>query len=279
MLELPEAIVIAQQINDTLKGKRIARAIAAQSPHKFAWYTGDPASYHSRLAGKTIGNAIPVAGQVEIEAGDTVGGANLLLVISAAMHYHPAGEKPPKKHQLLLEFEDGSALSVTVQMWGAMFCFPKGEKGGFADYDLAKERPSPLADAFDRAYFDSLFDPDCGKLSAKEYLATKQRIPGLGNGVLQDILWVAKIHPRRKMATLSAEETTAMYDAVRSVLRQMADQGGRDTEKDLFDHLGGYKTVLSKNTVGTRCPDCGTIIAKEAYMGGSIYYCELCQKI
>ncbi len=62
-------------------------------------------------------------------------------------------------------------------------------------------------------------------------------------------------------------------------MRQMTEEGGRDTEKDLFDHLGGYKTVLSKNTVGTRCPECGTIIAKEPYMGGSIYYCEMCQKL
>lgn len=279
MLELPEAVVIAQQMNETLRGKRIARAVAAQSPHKFAWYTGDPANYNNLLAGRVIGEAIPVAGQVEIELGDAAGEANLLLVISAAMHYHPAGEKPPKKHQLLLEFEDGSAMSVTVQMWGAMFCFPKGEKGGFIDYDLAKERPSPLSEAFDRAYFDSLFDPECGKLSAKEFLATKQRIPGLGNGVLQDILWESRIHPRRKMATLSAEDVTAMYNAVKTVLRQMTEQGGRDTEKDLFGQPGGYKTVLSKNTVGTRCPDCGTMIAKEAYMGGSIYYCEMCQKL
>ncbi len=272
MIELPEAVVIARQWNETLQGKRIACAVAAQSPHKFAWYTGDPAEYNQRLAGKVVGTAVPVGGNVEIEVEDKT------MVISAAMHYHPAGEKPPKKHQLLLEFEDGSALSVTVQMWGSMWCLPKGGKADFIDYDTAKERPSPLSDAFDRAYFDSLFDAECGKLSAKEFLATKQRIPGLGNGVLQDILWAAKIHPRRKMATLSGEEITAMYEAVKSVLRQMAEQGGRDTEKDLFDTPGGYKTVLSKNTVGTRCPECGTMIAKEAYMGGSIYYCEMCQK-
>ncbi len=273
MLELPEAVVIAEQITKTLKGKRIECAVANQSPHSFAWYTGDPANYNNLLAGKIIGDAVAVASQVEIEAGD------MLLVISTAMHYHAAGEKRPKKHQLLVEFEDGSALSCTVQMWGGMFCFPKGEKGGFPDYDVAKARPSPLSESFDRAYFDSLSDADCGKLLAKEFLATKQRIPGLGNGVLQDILWTARIHPRRKMATLSDEDRTAMFDAVKSVLRAMTDQGGRDTEKDLFDHLGGYKTVLSKNTLGTRCPECGTIIVKEPYMGGTIYYCERCQKL
>jgi len=48
MIELPEAVVIAQQITETLGGKRIAHAVANASPHKFAWYTGDPATYNER---------------------------------------------------------------------------------------------------------------------------------------------------------------------------------------------------------------------------------------
>lgn len=39
---MPEAIVLAQQINETVSGKRIKQAVAAQSPHKFAWYHGEP---------------------------------------------------------------------------------------------------------------------------------------------------------------------------------------------------------------------------------------------
>lgn len=273
MIELPEATTIARQINSTIKGKRILNAIANQSPHKFAWYTGDPAEYNDRLAGKTIGTAATVGALVEINAD------NMLLSIGAPIRYHIQGEKRPQKHQLLLEFEDGTAISSSAQMWGGFFCFQVGEKGGFPDYDIAKTRPSPLTDAFDRAYFDTLFDDNTPKLSAKAFLATEQRIPGLGNGVLQDILWTAKIHPKRKMASLSVRETSQLYHAVKSVLRKMTDQGGRDTERDLFGQPGGYKTVLSKFTVGTPCPLCGTMIKKEPYLGGSIYYCEGCQKM
>ncbi|MGE5221459.1 MAG: endonuclease VIII, partial [Omnitrophica WOR_2 bacterium] len=124
MIELPEAVVLAAQITQTLKDKQIVKATANQSPHKFAWYTGDPAEYNSRLAGKTIGGARAYAGIVEIKAGDMV------LAISTAMKYHARGEKLPKKHQLLLEFDDLSALSASVQMWGGLFCFKAGEKGG-----------------------------------------------------------------------------------------------------------------------------------------------------
>jgi formamidopyrimidine-DNA glycosylase len=271
MIELPETAVLAGQITRTLQGKQIASAVANQSPHKFAWYTGDPANYNNLLAGKTIGAAAAYGCHVDIAAGD------LALVISTPMKYHAPGEKLPARHQLLLSFTDGSALSATIQMWGALCCFPRGEKGATADYYLAVERPSPLSDAFDRAYFNRLFDEQTPALSAKAFLATEQRIPGLGNGVLQDILWTARVHPKRKMATLSSGEIDAMYDALKGVLAGMASQGGRDTERDLFDRPGGYRTILSKNTAGRPCPVCGTIVTKEAYLGGSIYVCAGCQ--
>jgi len=273
MLELPEAAVLAHQINQTLIGKRIRQATANQSPHKFAWYSGDPAGYNKLLAGKTIRAATAYAGEVEIKADD------MLLLIGTGMRYHAVGEKLPPKHQLLLEFEDSTALSATIQMWGGLFCFKEGEPGGSKDSFLARQRPSPLSDGFDKGYFDSLFDENSGSLSAKAFLATEQRIPGLGNGVLQDVLWTAKIHPKRKVAGLSDEEIQRMYSAVKSVLREMADQGGRDTERDLFGRPGNYRTILSKNTVGRPCPACGTLIKKEAYLGGSIYYCAGCQRM
>jgi formamidopyrimidine-DNA glycosylase len=58
MIELPEAAVLAKQINKTLTGKRIKKAIAAHTPHKFAWYFGDPRKYNNLLAGKIIGQTV-----------------------------------------------------------------------------------------------------------------------------------------------------------------------------------------------------------------------------
>jgi formamidopyrimidine-DNA glycosylase len=273
MIELPEAVVLAGQVQNNLAGRRILHAVANQSPHKFAWFSGDPAQYEQHLAGKCIQHAAAYGNHVEIHAGDRV------LVISTPIHFHAPGEPLPKKHQLLLDLDDQSALSCTVQMWGGLFCFPQGENGAFADYQIAKQKPSALSEAFDRAYFDTLFDEKTPILSAKAFLATEQRIPGLGNGTLQDILWTAKIHPKRKMADLSAGELQAMFAAVKSVLRAMVDGGGRDTERDLFGRPGGYRTILSKNTAGLPCPACGTLLVKEPYMGGSIYYCAGCQRL
>lgn len=274
MIELPEAIVISRQINENINGKKVTNVIAAQSPHKFAWYHGDPQKYQDLLVGKAIGRAAGYGGMVEIRADNCA----LLFGDGVSLRYHGEGEKRPQKHQLLIEFEDFSALSASVQMYGGLWCF---KEGGFDNkyYLLAKEKPSPLSDKFDNVYFDNIISAKGNEgISAKALLATEQRIPGLGNGVLQDILYNAGIHPKKKVKMFTDIDRTKIYDAVKATLAEMAFSGGRDTEKDLFGCFGGYKTKLSKNTVDKPCPVCGEIVKKEAYLGGSIYYCPGCQK-
>lgn len=275
MIEIPEAIVIARQVSETLEGRRIERVIANHSPHKFAWFCGSPEAYHNALRAHTIEGAIGFGSMVEISAGP------LRIVLSEGTrprYYHP-GEKLPTKHQLLLEFDDGSSLLSSVQMYGAVWVFPDGKLDN-PYYAAARHTPSPLTDEFDYTYFNSLLEGEkLESLSVKAFLATEQRIPGLGNGVLQDILWTAGIHPKRKVSTLSDEKLYTLFDSVKSVLTEMVDQRGRDTERDLFGSHGGYKTVLSRNTVNQPCPACGALIRKGTFLGGSIYYCEGCQNL
>ena len=275
MIEIPEAVNLARQISEKVKGKKIAKVVAALSPHKFAWYNGDPKEYDALLRGKLVGPTVARAGIVEIKAGDVV----LLFSDGVALRFHARGEKRPQKHQMLIEFEDGTALSASVQMYGGLICFKEGDYQN-PYYEGARTKPSPLSDEFDQAYFKRLISPpDVQKLSTKAFLATEQRIPGLGNGVLQDILYNARIHPKRKVATLTGSERMALFQSVKSTLKEMAAQGGRDTEKDLSGQPGGYKTKLSQNTLNKPCPVCGGEIIKQPYMGGSIYFCDGCQKM
>ena len=136
-----------------------------------------------------------------------------------------------------------------------------------------------MSDTFNQEYFSAMVNfPEVQNLSAKALLATEQRIPGLGNGVLQDILYYAEIHPKRKVETLDDGERESLFTSLKSTLKEMTEQGGRDTEKNLFGEPGGYRTKLSKNTVSMPCTKCGKTIIKQAYMGGSIYFCAGCQK-
>lgn len=273
MIELVEARILANQMNKTINGKRIKKVITEQSSHKFAFFYGEPQNYKNLLEGKTVGKAIAYGGQLEIEVEDS----RLLFGDGVSLLYHEAKAKLPLKHQLLLEFNDGSALSGSVQMYGGLWCFSEGTFDN-PYYSVAKEKPTPLSEEFNRLYFEDLLSlQGMEKLSAKAFLATEQRIPGLGNGVLQDILYQAAIHPKRKIKTLTENEKEHLFISIKSTLAEMIEKGGRDTEKDLFGHYGKYQTKLSKKTLGTPCSLCQSIIQKEAYLGGSIYYCSGCQ--
>lgn len=102
------------------------------------------------------------------------------------MRYCPAGADIPPKYQLLIAFDDDSFLVFTVAMYGGINAFRDTLDNPY--YLGALSKPSPLGDGFDAAYFDRLVAGAKPNLSAKAFLATQQRIPGLGNGVLQDIL-------------------------------------------------------------------------------------------
>jgi len=275
MIEIPEAKVLSMQLNETVAGKRIKNVTALQSPHKFAWFNRDPQDYNNLLAGKVVTKAEAVAGYVEITVEDVV----LLFGDGVNLRYHGNEEKRPQKHQLLVEFDDFTAISASVQMYGGLWCFNIGEFDN-SYYLRAKESISPISEEFDREYFNAILSaPSAEKLSAKALLAAEQRMPGLGNGTLQDILFNAKIHPKKKVSSFTENDKELIFNSIKSTLKEMTQQGGRDTEKDLFGNPGGYITKLSKNTANKPCKICGTPIIKEAYMGGSIYYCPQCQKI
>jgi formamidopyrimidine-DNA glycosylase len=274
MIELPETCVLAEQIKKTLTGKTIVSAAANARPHGFAWYTGDPAEYDGKLAGKKITGSAAYGGRPEIWAEEM----RISFCDGVRTRYLEPGEKHPDKHQLLLGFDDGSAISCSVQMYGGIFAFENGSGDDYY-YNAAREKPSPYTDAFDYGYFDSLRQSVKPKLSVKAFLATEQRIPGFGNGVLHDTLFNARIHPKRKLETLTDSDMENLFNSIKSTLKEMRDGGGRDTEKDLFNRKGGYQTILSGKTLIYPCRVCGGGLVREAYLGGNIYFCPTCQPL
>lgn len=276
MLEAPEAYVLAKQLNATLTGKEITLAIVGHTPHKFAFFNGDPAVGCDLLVGRTITGARHYGGMVEIEAQQS----RLLFSDGVNLKYFLPGEAIPDRHQLIIGFSDESALTASVRMYGAIWIYRAGRmEGNLADYfNAARQKPQVLSGDFTLDYFRTLLNATgTEKKSAKAFLATDQTIPGVGNGVLQDILYNAGIHPKTKMGMLTERDTERLYAALRSTLQEMTDKGGRNSESDLFGNKGGYVPWLSKDAEGATCPRCGGMIVKANYLGGSIYYCTGCQ--
>lgn len=276
MIELPEAITIARQISTELKGKQIASSVRGSSPHKFA-FTGKHSDeeFAAIVKDKTMGDARADGSVIlaDLEPDYVLslgcGGERIL--------YHTNEKTLPKKHQLLFNFKDGTYLTVTISGWGEVRLLKKSELPNHPHIKI--DAISPLSDAFTFAYFNGLFDalPENKRVSAKYFIISEPGIWGVGNGCLHDILYRAKIHPKRQMVNLSREERQKLYEATKQTLAEIVEHGGRDNERDLYNQRGGYQRILHSKAVGHPCRECGTPIEKIQYLGGAAYFCPSCQ--
>lgn len=274
MIELPEAVTYAAGLDAALRGRVVVGAHAAASPHRFAFYSGDPRSYRDRLVGCRPGGVLARGGLVLVDLGD---GEHLVLNDGAYPRLHAPGARVPDRHQLRIDLDDGAVVTVTVQMYGGLHLVDLADADPYVRAALTC--PSPVSEGFDEAWVAGLWAQDgVERGSVKAFLATQQRIPGVGNGVLQDVCWAARVHPRRAVATLDADARAGLIRALRSTLAAMVAGGGRDTERGLTGEPGGYRTVLSRRTLELPCPRCGGRVAKQSYLGGAVYACTGCQE-
>ncbi len=273
MMELPEAVTLAAQMNGAVRGKVIEAADCGNSPHKFAFYQPSQEAFAKVAAGKTVGDAVGIASFVSVDLapgfaltmGD--GGVRLLL--------HEAGAPLPKKHHLALRFTDGTCLTAAVAGWGFFGLIEQSELAGHA----SRRGLSPIGEEFTYARFREML-ADCasaGKDSVKKFLISTGGIAGIGNGYLHDIAFRAGVHPRRKVADVTGKERRRLYHAVTKTMREAVARGGRDTEPGLDGSPGGHVPLLDKRAKGRPCPECGTAIEKIQFLGGACYFCPACQ--
>jgi formamidopyrimidine-DNA glycosylase len=275
MFELPEFVTLAGQINDTLPGKTILRGELGNSPHKFVWYNRTHEEFERLTRGKTVGEAkargkwlfVPLKPGYVLLHGEC--GGKVL--------FHPPGSRVPEKYHLRIAFDDGSCLTATTQMWGAMELYEAG-----AEQDRQYVRgmgATPIDPEFTLDYFSTLVDSLATrkKLSAKGLLTQEQLIPGLGNAIAQDILFRARLDPRHPIADLDTGQRRALYEAAVNTVAEVIAQGGRYDEFDLYGNPGGYVRLMDKNAVGRPCPACGSAVIRMQYLGGTCYFCPACQ--
>ena len=275
MFELPEYTVLAQQMNATLTGKVIQQGQLGNSPHKFVWYNCSPEEFTALTAGKRIGPA-RVQGRwlsLSLEPGYVL----VLGECGGRVLYHPPQVELPEKYHLLIQFTDGSALTTFTQMWGAMELYEAGREQERAY--IKDMRVTPVETGFTFAYFSELIDDllKGEKRSTKSLLTQDQIIPGLGNAIAQDILFRARLHPRRALAELSPGQRRDLYTAIMDTVQDVIAAGGRYDETDLFGNPGGYVRLMDSHAAGKPCPECGHTVEKIQYLGGACYFCPSCQ--
>jgi len=285
-MNIAMAYVVSKQLEKSIVGKTIRNVIANQNPHTFVWFATEPAQVYKDA--KAAGDVAKYLTNKTIESVNVNAGGyglfNLIyfgkraLLSDIVPRYTNVGEKHPKKHQLLLEFTDGSFLSFSASLGGALFLFEIDKNGNAIGY----EPGSPLVNSDNFTYdnLTALIDINKGKvLSVKQLLATKNRIPGIDNNLLQDVLWEAQVNPKKKVDALSQNELKQIFKAIKAVPSAIIAVGGKDIDKDIYGNYGSFHSKVSRNTVGKPCSRCGTKIVKEAYLGGSVFYCPACQAL
>jgi formamidopyrimidine-DNA glycosylase len=275
MFELPEYLILARQMNATLSGKSVVSGRLGNKPHKFVWYNRTHDEFADLTAGKGVGEAYSRGRWLflPLEPGYVL----VLGECGGRVLYHPPGAKVPATYHLCLAFDDGSALTATTQMWGAMELFELGQE--LERQYIKGMRPTPIDAEFSFGYFSELIEGLLAgeKRSVKGLLTQDQLIPGLGNAIAQDIMYRAHLHPRRSLADLDAGQRRALFDAIQTTVQAVINQGGRYDETDLFGAPGGYVRLMDKAAAGRPCPACGTTVEKMQYLGGSCYFCPSCQ--
>jgi len=176
MIELPEAVTLARQMNEALAGKRIVAASIAEKRPKWMFLNLVPEQYTKKLAGVRVDEVTSDGKWIfsKLDSGEIF----LLGEMFGHIRYHHSEEAPPKKHHMLVTFDDGSQLSITIQMWGCTQVLTPQE---VEDHPYAGHRgPSPIDNQFTPKRFESILDTygKRGNKPIKAFLTHEGNISG-----------------------------------------------------------------------------------------------------
>lgn len=281
MLELPECVTIARQLDEALRGRTIARACRGNSPHKFAFFKPSIEALETGLPGRGI-SAVSADGKAiylylrprGVLSFSEMDARLLLNAPGADLRRQPAAL--PKRYQFLVEFDDASTLTVTISLWGFIGMEDDASRAASAAHSAAPGI-DPLSKEFSLSTLRGLlsrYEKQTAPLKA--FLINRPSIKGFGNGYMQEILFHAGIRPTRAVGDLTAEEQRRLHRAIRSTLADAVKRGGSEDERDIHGSPGGYGKMLGARI--PRCKVCGAGIQKKSFLGGATYWCPKCQR-
>jgi formamidopyrimidine-DNA glycosylase len=117
----------------------------------------------------------------------------------------------------------------------------------------------------------------------KEVLLDQKIISGIGNIYSDEALWLAGIHPLRKVADITKSEMKKLYEAIKIVLEKGIDFGGDSTSdyRDINGERGKFQASHNAyRMTGKPCKKkgCSGIIARIPFGGRGAHFCPVHQK-
>lgn len=272
MPELPEVETIKEDLRMLVVGSRMEsaevldeRLVEEPSAEEFA----------SGLSGRRIEGARRRAKHLIVELDDGRC-AVFQLKIGGQFMLVPPVEEPERNLMLVLRLDGQRRLFLRDE---TEFSRARLLSEEALEKRLESIGPEPLEGEFHVEYLKEV--AGSRKAQIKPLLLDQGIVAGIGNIYVDEILYDARLHPRRKANSLSAEDWQSLYRAIRGNLSSGIAHRGTTVRlyRDVLDRPGSHQDYLRVfERQGGSCPECGGEIAREKVGGRPTHYCPSCQK-
>jgi formamidopyrimidine-DNA glycosylase len=246
MPELPEAERARQTLESAL-GRRI---VGVDDRDTYVCRPHAPGEMAAALTGHTLTSAHRRGKFMWLETDD---GPSVGLHLGMAGRIVVDPDEPSRWDRFTLEFEDGGRLVLRDK-----------RRLGRALLNPDFSHVGPDAAEVGRDEFRRLIGS--GRAPLKARLLHQNAISGIGNLLADQILWQARLSPRRLTSDLSTEELDRLRREVRAAVRSAIRRGGA--------HTGNF--IESRGREGV-CPRDGHSLARDTVGGRTTYWCPACQ--
>jgi len=276
MPELPEVETVRRMLESAIVDRRVASASVSRKRLR----TTSLASLPGRLVGRTFRTPRRTGKFLML---DMDGGVTLLSHLGMSgrwLYWHGLGEPDDglEHVHLKLRFDDGASLWFQdVRRFGMLRVVPTDRLAH--DASLRLLGPDPLAVPRDGA---ALRDAARGaRTSIKTWLLDQRRIAGLGNIYASEVLFRARIDPRRRAGGLEAAEWSRVAAEIPAVLEESIARMGTtfSSYRTIWNEPGQYgEELLVYDRAGEPCRNCGTPLKRIVQNGRSTFFCPSCQR-
>ena len=274
-LELPEILNISKQLDSTVKDKTINNVgLGSRCSGLIKLGMCNLDKRKDEIVNATI-NSVQTKGKwIFLEFNND----RFLMLgeLIGKLLYHRNDSELPKNYHVLFEFDDNTSLSFQSSLYGFLeIVTPEQLKMHKYAGNIGI---SPDDKNFTWLYFTDVLS---GKENrpVKSLLGLQSDISGLGNVYINDILYEAKLHPKKKAAELADYEKKKVYKTITDIINSAIELKGSTQEVDLFGQPGKYIRIMDKESTNKECKRCGTRIIKMNILGSSSYLCPNCKKI
>jgi formamidopyrimidine-DNA glycosylase len=277
--ELPEAELWCRFLGPALRGHRVA-GFASSQPGFVRAPLRDPRRFSEAVAGRSV---------TDVER---------------------------RAKRLLFRLDDGAAVTLGMGLWmrlelrssaleplaGAQFEFGPAQPAGsramvsdlagdvfltiteiaLANVRLGLYEPPAEPPPFD-ALDHRLNGPRLAALAparatVKGFLTDDRFVLGVGNGYSDELLWHARVHPRRACGSLAEGEWAAVAEALRAVLTVAQEAGGEEGFVGPNGRVGTYARPIHHHG-GEPCPRCGSPLGSLVVGRRETNFCPVCQRV